>query len=1077
MAKRMRKIFLGLATTLTLALCGTIAACGEGGIGGGQQQQPLTMVKQETMKYDGKLLTWEAVSGAEKYSITINGGAEYFSSVNQFVWPAATNLETVDVQIKAVRGEEVTSPAAKMFSRLEKIADSQIYFDETGRMTWDPVSGATEYVIRINGAESRTYATEYVDFTYGQRNSISIMPVGPDNSTFSEWSTAVSKDYLGVPTDIQYDGQFITFKGNNFTSKYMIYINNSAYQEVSSTTVQYDAARASFDLAVQALGDGKDSFSSSISESKTFVHLADVTGFKIENGRLSWDEVDEASGYKVKLNGVEQVTENNYIDDIPAGKENVIQVKPITTAGDVYFANWSEEQTVRLLVAPTLLWKEGLNLDGQTMNAIYWDAVEGDVGGYNMKIKYPSGELEIKQLPDNAVEFGHAFEATGTYEISIQTVPVADSNSYQSAYSAPIRVIRLADPNEVQNFIQSNPTRVSEGFTLNWQSVSGATGYQIWKDGEKLKGTVETTTTKIPYNQIITNDETAAQTFHYYIQALGSEKTFATDRYVTLNSLSASMLEATITVLAQPQDVTFEGFTVSWKEVPSAKGYAINCTGESSVTDTNYDLQNLESGVYNDFSICAKGNGSDLLASNYTPMKKLVRLGAPFDIQLRADSNGDTLVWNTTNSNADHYAVFWSEEPETAVRADQIGDMGQYITTQSRSLNMRAMANYEDVATGIYYITSPKSDTATFTKLQEVTFNDVKVRGNKFIWNEPKNVQGKSITYRVFKNNGVALDGEVTECQYDISTFKAGSYSLCVQAVGGGNFVSSNLSQPAVFDKLETPKVTTPENGTSLTWERVPGEVVKYIVEIEGEIVAAIEPVDKQMVYSYEHKYETIKPNGYAVRVYAQGDGMRTVDSDAWTRTQVVAQAIAPGFEFTYCNVNGEKISFNEANAKFVITIRNSANCYTTDYEIEVGKTSGTIKKSDGETTVYEYAPNQTGTYEARVYATGGVYDAKGVYYVRSVSEAVRKITVHAAPTNLMLTSSQIKWDPVLNADYYLLRYFIKATGEWKEVEVQGATYNLPLGLSDEDISVFEVQAIGNGYDTIGSTKATWTKK
>ena len=115
MANRMRKMFLGFAATLALALCGTLAACGEGGIGdivggggGGEQQQPLTMVKQETMKFDGRVLTWEAVSGAEKYSITINGGAEYFSSVAQFSWPA-TNVDMVDVQIKAIRGEEVSA--------------------------------------------------------------------------------------------------------------------------------------------------------------------------------------------------------------------------------------------------------------------------------------------------------------------------------------------------------------------------------------------------------------------------------------------------------------------------------------------------------------------------------------------------------------------------------------------------------------------------------------------------------------------------------------------------------------------------------------------------------------------------------------------------------------------------------------------------------------------------------------------------------------------------------------------------------------------------------------------------------
>lgn len=1076
MAKRMRKLFLGFATTLTLGLCGVFAACGEGGLGGGgEQQQPLTMVKQETMKFDGRVLTWEAVSGAEKYSITINGGAEYFSSVAQFSWPA-TNVDMVDVQIKAIRGEEVTSPAAKMFTRLEKIADNQIYFDETGKMTWDPVIGATEYVVRINGAESRTYVAEYVDFTYGQRNSISIMPVGPDNATFSEWSTAVSKDYLGTPTDIQYDGQFITFKGNNFASKYMIYINNNAYQEVSSTTFEYDADSKSFDVAVQSVGDGRNSFSSSISDSKTFIHLADITGFRVEDGRLSWNAVEEASGYKVRVNGVEQTTENNYVDDLSAGKENTIQVKPITTAGDAYFANWSEPQIVRLLTAPTLMWETGINLDdGQARNAIYWDKVDGDVGGYNVKIvhyKNPTDKTsEIVQLSAEKVQFSHAFEETGTYEISIQTAPVADSNSYHSAFGSTIRVIRLETPKKLQNFIESNPSRVSEGFTMNWQSVSGASGYQIWKDGDKLEGTTLTTSTKIPYNKIITSDETEAQTFQFKVQSLGSDKTFANERYVTLSSLTADMLTATINVLAQPRDLQFDGYTAKWTAVPNANGYAVNCTGESTRTDTNFDLSNLEAGTYPDFGVCARGNGGDVLASNYTPAKQIVRLSAPYNIRLRADSAGDVLEWDHANSDSQKFQIFWDSAPDKAIETDQVADVLKNITTQGSGLFMRAAANYYDEVDNTYYITSKPSDTVTFIKLDVVTFNNVRVEGTKLKWNAPSNVQGQTITYRVFKNNGMSLSGETTACEYDISGFAAGNYELKVQAVGGGRFISSDIdASPVVqFEKLQTPVVTTPENGTSLVWGAVPGEVVQYVITVDGKVVDYVKPESGKYEYSYEYKYSSINPIGYQVSVYAQGDGMRTVDSAAWERKQVVKAANIPGFEINYCNQNGEEISFNEPNAKFVITIYNLAHGYTTGYEIEINGTTKFVPKSEGENTLVEYKPDQTGTCAVRVYAMGGVYDANGVYYVRSETEDVKKLTVHPAPKNVQIYETQIKWDAVQNAGKYLLRYF--ANGAWVEVEVDGAVYNLPSEHMGA-VTKVEVRALGNGYDTVGSVVA-----
>jgi hypothetical protein len=116
-----------------------------------------------------------------------------------------------------------------------------------------------------------------------------------------------------------------------------------------------------------------------------------------------------------------------------------------------------------------------------------------------------------------------------------------------------------------------------------------------------------------------------------------------------------------------------------------------------------------------------------------------------------------------------------------------------------------------------------------------------------------------------------------------------------------------------------------------------------------------------------------------------------------------------------------------------------------------------------------EYKPDQTGTCEVRVYAKGGVYDANGVYYVRSETEDVKKLTVHPAPKNVQIFETQIKWEAVQNAGKYLLRYF--ANDAWVEVEVDRAVYNLPIEHMGA-VTKVEVRAMGNGYDTVGSVVA-----
>lgn len=1084
MKMKLKRFFLLVASVMLCAVCGLLVACGGGKDSEPESSVPQTpgAIVQTSIKYDGSVITWDAVDHAKGYQISINQGNEMFSSTNQFNYVAPGNVESVEVTVYAKGEVENGDSATKIFTRLPAIDVADITFSETGEMSWPAVDGATGYIVKVNGQDIPTSATEFATFEFGKRNTIQIKPVAADDSSFSKWSTAIYKDYLGAPSNIQYDGQFLTFTGSTAAEKYLVYINGSYYAEAMTTTYLYAPSNpATFDVQLQAIGDGKDSFDSAIGESKRFVFLADITGIKVEDGVLVWNAVPEASGYKVEIDGVEYTVETNRYENLSAGKEHKIKVKPVTSEGETYFANWSEETRVRILVAPTLQWETGLNFDdGMPKNALYWTKVDGDVGGYAIKVISPDNpQGEVVQLGPDAVQYANAFAAVGEYKISIKTIPVADSNSDESAYSEEVTVIRLATPNrpkQMQDFIKSNSTRVVEGVDIAWQPVSGATGYQIYKENGEINGTVTTTTTHIPYDAIMTAETTEAQVYNYKIQALGSDKTFETDRYVTLSSLKKDMLTATISVLAQPQDLTFEGYTASWTSIDDAKGYSISGGGSAATQTTQttqYDLSNLEAGAYT-FSICSIGNGSDLLPSNYTPAKNIVRLAPPTDIHLVPDEDGDALTWSAANSNADHFEVYWNDEPETAVNATELGDIGKYITTGSRGLFMRAVANYEDQATGTYFITSKPSATVTFIKLEPVTFNNELVRGNKFVWNAPGNVDGTSIQYRVYQNNGIALDGIVNACEYDISTLPAGHYDFQVVAIGNGTkFVSSEKSAAASFTKLDTPEVTTPANGTSFTWNAVPGEVQQYTVEIDGEIVEQIKPVSGQLTYSYEYKFPTIKPNGYAVRIYAQGNGRDTVNSNAWTKTQMVKAANKPGFALEYCDASYNKIEFDQENAQFVIRITNLAKGYTTGYEVEIGGTTGFITKSEGQYTEYYYKPDQVGKFEARVYAIGGVFDEAGNYYVRSETEEPKTVTVFNAPSRVEPTSSAITWKAVDGAGKYLVKYWID--GQVTEKEVTTAYLSLVSGLGNQ-IERVEVCVIGNGTTTIGSKTAVWVR-
>lgn len=1081
-----KRIFITLATIMMVALCGLFAACGEP-----------EAIDQTTIKYDGKTITWQAVD-AEKYEVSINGGTVYTAPTAAFNYPVDSSVQTVEITITAYNGDKASESVTKLFTRLEKIQKADITFDENGKMTWPAISGATEYVLKINGQEKRTPATEYTDFIVGQTNTIQIMPMAAGDSSFSEWSEQLIKEYLGVPSGLKYDGQFITWQGNTKARAYQIYIDGVAYGEpVTSTSLVYDSGATgdqdlTVDFQIQAIGNGDSSFHSPIGDAEHYVFLKDIKDIRVEDGILVWGASEVATGYEVMLNNVKQVVETNSLNNLPANKDNKIQIKPVvSTEGTRYFANWTQEITVRVLVAPDWKWDDTMVLDGEKMNVLTWDKVDGDVAGYNVKIVDPTGASRVVNLPENAVSFGdgedgEAFEITGSYKLSIQTVATTGSNSYNSQYCQEHEVIRLAAPNaSTQNFITSTPDDVTEGFKISWQSVSGASGYQLYKETAKLGGTVTNTIATVAYRDIMSEDETEALKINYSVQAVGNVKTFGTQRKITLSSLTKDSLKAEINVLAQPQNLTIQEYEASWTAVTGATQYALTVGDHATSNTSTYDLKNLTAGTY-DFGVCAKGNGGDLLASNYTATKKIVRLGAPINIEIDPTSNGDKLTWEGKTQYAQHYYMFWEDDVETAVDASTFIGVEKQVTTDGRSLFMRAAANYwnDETTKDVYYMTSQPSQTVQFTKLEAPKFdNDTYVNADatKLVWNAAGNVQNSSITYRVWDGSETLQAEGLTGCEYDISKIAGGAeYTYKIQAVGYGTKVSSAMSAPATFWKLPTPVLNAFEDGDKEYEWKIDADADQYIVK-EGDLNPVSVKFDKTQdtTCSYAPSFITANAHGVKVKIYAQGNGKTVINSSPLEINQIVEKASKPGFTVEFQNQAGETITQNEENSKIVIKLVENSLPISDGYRVTL-KGSGapiSLEIKNGELQC-EYALRYPDKYTIEVFAKGKAFGENGIYYVESDSQQAQTLTVYNAPTDIQKTAGgKITWTGDSNAKKhkYIVTY-TDADGATKTIE--GTTTNgvttvvleLPDGVSaSNDITKIEIYAVGDGQTTISS--------
>jgi hypothetical protein len=106
----------------------------------------------------------------------------------------------------------------------------------------------------------------------------------------------------------------------------------------------YNSLNMSFDVTVKALGDPsstRTAFESEESEVVSYVYLETVQDLKIEQGKLVWSPIENANGYKLKIDqSVSTVTDTVY--NITPGESHTYQVQPIVAdvEGTHYFSSY-----------------------------------------------------------------------------------------------------------------------------------------------------------------------------------------------------------------------------------------------------------------------------------------------------------------------------------------------------------------------------------------------------------------------------------------------------------------------------------------------------------------------------------------------------------------------------------------------------------------------------------------------------------------------------------------------------------------------------------------------------------------
>lgn len=396
--------------------------------------------------------------------------------------------------------------------KLTKIAN------ENGvKITWNKVSGADGYCVYRADANDNSdlawkkiatlkqSAQSYLDKTAKSGNRYVYMIKSYDGSAFS-WGNTLENIYLATPKLVsvknEKDGVHISWNKVSGTQKYIVYrkTDKSGWTRLGTTvdssfidstakngTMYYYTVKAQADY----YDDAYNKISCYSSYNKTGLKIKYITApvlTKISNEadgvRVYWNKVSEADGYYV-YRRVTGTTTWTRIAIIKKGStESYKDIK--SAAGETYdyiiraysgnVSSAPAEKAIRIkrLTVPSLTSASNGN-DGVTLK---WKKVTGADSyivyrkTYDAKTKKWSGWSRVEDGITTTSYIDKIVNSGTTYKYTVK----ACYGSYTSYYNTSgLEVIRLETPE------LSSATSTKAGVKLQWNKITGASGYKVYR--------------------------------------------------------------------------------------------------------------------------------------------------------------------------------------------------------------------------------------------------------------------------------------------------------------------------------------------------------------------------------------------------------------------------------------------------------------------------------------------------------------------------------------------------------------------------------------------------------------------
>lgn len=455
------------------------------------------LLRPQNVEYSDDLIIWSEVVGADYYEISI-GSQKFESESNSFV---TTDLSVghYKATIKALcrKDATITSDYAELsFTITRKLArpTNLQYNKSTRTLTFDGVdtaingapATASKYMVYINGVAASAEYTNKTSFTFNSDAFLSagiyeieVQAFGEGIYTdLSEKSEALILEKLAAPTAVSINDEIISCAFNSETVDYVEILVNG--------TESNNLKDLSGEIAVKARYIGKTNELIDSEYYETTIHrLGKLSSFKLENDKITWSPVANASGYVLSVKPENENLEKFFLgSDVSSFAyefryEGSYTIEIYAQGGEVdgkqYLDSARETLVANKNIAPINVQLVEDPTTGLVTISCDYEGEENSASKYAIYVNGTMvGDSSTKTYQCSSTVFG----AVGQYLVTVKAVGNNENNYVSSTFSSAFVTVRLANPYSYYTFFNG------QNYTFYFLSTSSETDYRIVIENE-----------------------------------------------------------------------------------------------------------------------------------------------------------------------------------------------------------------------------------------------------------------------------------------------------------------------------------------------------------------------------------------------------------------------------------------------------------------------------------------------------------------------------------------------------------------------------------------------------------------